>query len=142
MPAHGRIEIDSNTVERSIRPITLNRKSALFACEPDQFCRLDDARSLCQLFACPIELIGLGSWPAQSYPHVAGLAHKFAVALDLGFDDAQAVPDALADHRAFELGGGVFVWASTGKLRPGRGSGLWALSHTGAVEANAYTHGR
>jgi len=28
---NGRIEIDSNTVERSIRPITLNRKNALFA---------------------------------------------------------------------------------------------------------------
>jgi len=27
----GRIEIDSNTVERSIRPITLNQKNALFA---------------------------------------------------------------------------------------------------------------
>jgi hypothetical protein len=27
----GRIEIDTNTVERSIRPIALNRKSALFA---------------------------------------------------------------------------------------------------------------
>jgi transposase len=27
----GRIEIDSNTVERSICPITLNRKKALFA---------------------------------------------------------------------------------------------------------------
>lgn len=27
----GRIEIDNNTVERSIRPITLNRKNALFA---------------------------------------------------------------------------------------------------------------
>jgi hypothetical protein len=27
----GRIEIDSNTVERSIRPLTLNRKNALFA---------------------------------------------------------------------------------------------------------------
>ena len=27
----GRIEIDSNTVERAIRPITLNRKNALFA---------------------------------------------------------------------------------------------------------------
>jgi hypothetical protein len=52
---------------------------------------------------CPIELIGLGSWPAQSFPYLAGLAHKFAVALDLGLDDAQAGPDALADHRAFEL---------------------------------------
>ncbi len=28
----GRIELDSNTVERSIRPIALNRKNALFAC--------------------------------------------------------------------------------------------------------------
>ncbi len=27
----GRIEIDSNTVERTIRPIALNRKNALFA---------------------------------------------------------------------------------------------------------------
>ena len=27
----GRIEMDSNTVERSIRPIALNRKNALFA---------------------------------------------------------------------------------------------------------------
>jgi transposase len=27
----GRVEIDSNTVERSIRPIALNRKNALFA---------------------------------------------------------------------------------------------------------------
>jgi transposase len=30
-PEDGRIEIDSNTVERSIRPIALNRKNALFA---------------------------------------------------------------------------------------------------------------
>jgi transposase len=29
--ADGRIEIDSNVVERSIRPIALNRKNALFA---------------------------------------------------------------------------------------------------------------
>jgi hypothetical protein len=27
----GRVEIDSNTVERAIRPLTLNRKNALFA---------------------------------------------------------------------------------------------------------------
>jgi len=27
----GRVEIDSNTVERTIRPIALNRKNALFA---------------------------------------------------------------------------------------------------------------
>jgi transposase len=30
-PWDGRIEIDSNTVERSMRPIALNRKNALFA---------------------------------------------------------------------------------------------------------------
>ncbi len=27
----GRVEIDSNTVERAIRPLVLNRKNALFA---------------------------------------------------------------------------------------------------------------
>lgn len=27
----GRVELDNNTVERSIRPLTLNRKNALFA---------------------------------------------------------------------------------------------------------------
>jgi len=27
----GRVELDSNTVERSIRPLALNRKNALFA---------------------------------------------------------------------------------------------------------------
>ncbi len=27
----GRVEIDSNTVERTIRPLALNRKNALFA---------------------------------------------------------------------------------------------------------------
>jgi transposase len=31
----GRIEIDSNTVERAIRPIALNRKNALFAGSDD-----------------------------------------------------------------------------------------------------------
>jgi transposase len=33
--ADGQVEIDSNTVERSIRPITLNRKNALFAGSDD-----------------------------------------------------------------------------------------------------------
>jgi hypothetical protein len=28
---HGHVELDNNTVERSIRPITLNRRNALFA---------------------------------------------------------------------------------------------------------------
>ena len=74
--------------------------------EPGQFCRLDYARSLCQLLACPIKLVGLGSCPAQPFPDLAGLAHKLAVAFDLGLD-AQAGPDALADHRAFEFGEGA-----------------------------------
>jgi hypothetical protein len=30
-PTDGRIEIDNNSVERTIRPIALNRKNALFA---------------------------------------------------------------------------------------------------------------
>lgn len=30
-PTDGRVEIDNNTVERTIRPIALNRKNALFA---------------------------------------------------------------------------------------------------------------
>ena len=30
-PTDGRVEIDCNTVERTIRPIALNRKNALFA---------------------------------------------------------------------------------------------------------------
>src|SRR6185295_1236104 len=47
---------------------------------------------------CPIELVGLGSRPAQSFPYRAGLAQKFAVSFDLGLDDA---------HRAFELGEGT-----------------------------------
>jgi hypothetical protein len=34
----GRIEIDSNVVERSIRPIALNRKNALFAGSDDGGC--------------------------------------------------------------------------------------------------------
>ena len=33
--ADGRVELDSNTVERSIRPLTLNRKNALFAGSDD-----------------------------------------------------------------------------------------------------------
>ncbi len=35
----GRVEIDSNTVERSIRPIALNRKNALFAGSDDRATR-------------------------------------------------------------------------------------------------------
>lgn len=31
----GRVEIDSNVVERSIRPIALTRKNALFVCSDD-----------------------------------------------------------------------------------------------------------
>jgi hypothetical protein len=50
--------------------------------------------------------------PAKSFPNLAGFAHKLAVALDLGLDDAQAGPDALADHRALELGEPV-IWNSS-----------------------------
>ena len=40
----GRIEIDSNTVERSMRPIALNRKNALFAGSGRRGGKLGDAR--------------------------------------------------------------------------------------------------
>src|SRR6185295_897048 len=75
--------------------------------EPGQLCRLDDAGSFGELPPSPIKLVGFGSWAAQPFPNLASFAHKLAVALDLGLDDAQAGADALADHRAFELGEGT-----------------------------------
>ena len=63
--------------------------------EPGQFRRLADARSPCQLLAGPTKLVGLSPRTPQSFSHLAGLAHKLTIALDLGLDDAQAGPDAL-----------------------------------------------
>jgi hypothetical protein len=54
--------------------------------EPGQFRGLNDARSFGQLLAGPIKLVGLGSGPAKSSPHLAGLAHKLAVAYRLRFE--------------------------------------------------------
>jgi transposase len=56
----GRIELDNNTVERSIRPIALNRKNALFAGSDGgaehwatiaslETCKLNDVDPLCYL---------------------------------------------------------------------------------------------
>jgi transposase len=56
----GRIEIDSNTVERSIRPITLNRKNALFAGS-------DGGGENWAVIASLIETCKLGSVDPQAY---------------------------------------------------------------------------
>jgi hypothetical protein len=72
----GRIEIDSNTVERSIRPIRLNRKNALFAGSDDEggtnwaiiaslieTCKLNSINPLAWLTDTLTKLINL--WPAS-----------------------------------------------------------------------------
>jgi hypothetical protein len=71
----GRIEIDSNTVERSIRPITLNRKNALFAGSDEgganwaiiasliETCKLNGINPLAWLTDTLTKLVNL--WPAS-----------------------------------------------------------------------------
>lgn len=56
----GEIEIDNNTVERSIRPITLNRKNALFAGS-------DDGGAAWALIASLIETCKLNKVEPQGY---------------------------------------------------------------------------
>ncbi len=74
----GRIEIDSNTVERSIRPLALNRKNALFAGS-------DDGGDHWAVIATMIETCKLNDinpqiWLADTLTHLAG-GHR-ATALD------------------------------------------------------------
>ena len=57
----GRIEIDFNTVERSIRPITLNRKNALFAGS-------DDGAQNWAMLASLIETCKLHGVNPEAYP--------------------------------------------------------------------------
>jgi transposase len=71
----GRIEIDSNTVERSIRPIALNRKNALFAGSDEgganwaiiasliETCKLNDVHPHAWLTDTLTKLVNL--WPAS-----------------------------------------------------------------------------
>lgn len=56
----GRIEIDSNIAERSIRPIALNRKNALFAGS-------DDGGEHWAIIASLIETCKLNAVDPQSY---------------------------------------------------------------------------
>ena len=56
----GRIEIDNNTVERSIRPIALNRKNALFAGH-------DAGAENWAIIASPVESCKLNSVDPQVY---------------------------------------------------------------------------
>ena len=87
----GRIEIDSNTVERSIRPITLNRKNALFAGHDQgaqnwaiiasllETCKLNNVNPLAWLADVLTKLVS--RWPAKridelmpwAYANPAGL---------------------------------------------------------------------
>jgi transposase len=71
----GRIEIDSNTVERAIRPIALNRKNALFAGHDEgaanwgvlasliETCKLNDVDPLAWMTDVLTKLVNL--WPAS-----------------------------------------------------------------------------
>jgi hypothetical protein len=71
----GRVEMDSNTVERSIRPIALNRKNALFAGSDDggdnwaivasliETCRLNDVNPHAWLTDTLTKLVN--RWPAS-----------------------------------------------------------------------------
>ncbi|WP_163892978.1 IS66 family transposase, partial [Proteus mirabilis] len=56
----GRIDIDNNLVERSIRPIALNRKNALFAGS-------DDGAAHGAVIASLIETCKLGAIDPQAY---------------------------------------------------------------------------
>jgi len=56
----GRIEIDSNTVERSMRPVALNRKNALFAGS-------DEGGANCALLASLIETCKLNAVNPQAW---------------------------------------------------------------------------
>ena len=58
----GRIEIDSNTVERSMRPIALNRKNALFAGS-------DEGAENWAMLASLIETCKLHGVNPRSLPH-------------------------------------------------------------------------
>lgn len=57
---NGRIEIDSNIVERAIRPIALNRKNALFAGSDEgaSYCSSDDVLIDQEIFGTSFQISG------------------------------------------------------------------------------------
>ena len=84
----GRIEIDSNTVERSIRPIALNRKNALFAGSDEgganwaiiasliETCKLNAVHPHAWLTDTLTKLVNL--WPASRIDELMPWAHAKA----------------------------------------------------------------
>jgi transposase len=88
----GSIELDTNIVERGIRPIVLNRKKALFAghdegaenwaliASPIETCKLNDVDSQANFADVLVKLVGL--WPAsridELMPWAWGAANQIA----------------------------------------------------------------
>jgi transposase len=65
----GRIELDSNTVERAIRPITLNRKNALFAGSDDGGDHWAVIASLIE--TCKLNAVNPQAWLADTLTRLA-----------------------------------------------------------------------
>jgi hypothetical protein len=61
----------------------------------------------CQLDAGALDLVGLGSRPAEAAAHHASLGGELTLALDRGLDGLQPGPHPLPDHAALELGEGT-----------------------------------
>jgi transposase len=87
----GRIEIDSNIVERSIRPIALNRKNALFAGHDQgatnwamlasliETCKLNDVNPLAWMTDTLTKLVNL--WPANRIDELMPWAYAKAASM-------------------------------------------------------------
>ncbi len=69
----GRIEIDNNTVERTIRPIALNRKNALFAGHDEGAENWAIIASLIE--TCKMNAITPHAWPANTFNSIVN-GHK------------------------------------------------------------------
>jgi len=67
--ADGRIELDSNIVERAIRPITLNRKNALFAGSDDGGDHWAVIASLIE--TCKLNTVDPQAWLADTLTRLA-----------------------------------------------------------------------
>ena len=90
----GRIELDTNIVERGIRPIVLNRKNALFAGHDEGAANWACIASLIELLqAQRRRSAGLsGRRARQARQSLAGLPHRRSHALGLGDQHRIAEP--------------------------------------------------
>jgi len=64
----GRIEIDSNSIERAMRPVSLSRKNSLFAGSDvgASYCSSDDVLIMQRNFAADFEISGdVNAWPQR-----------------------------------------------------------------------------